>query len=51
MGVAEKAVSSIPLVGNLLSFGLGTAKDALLDAKIEDLSKNIEGLDNLANSG
>ncbi|CAG8597910.1 9170_t:CDS:10 [Ambispora gerdemannii] len=54
IGLAERAVSSIPLIGNALSFGLGTAKDALLDAKLETLSKNIQGLkdglENLANS-
>ncbi|CAG8840665.1 8600_t:CDS:2 [Gigaspora margarita] len=54
IGLAERAVSSIPLIGKALSFGLGTAKDALLDAKLETLSKNIQGLkdglENLANS-
>ena len=54
LGITEKAVNAIPFIGGALSFFFGTGKDALLDAKIEELSTNIgklqEGLQSLADS-
>ncbi|CAG8801781.1 24309_t:CDS:1, partial [Racocetra persica] len=54
LGLMEKGLNAIPVVGGFFSFLTGTAKDALTDKKFENLAKEIsglkEGLNSLADS-
>jgi len=50
LGVLERGLNAIPLVGGFMSFLTGTAKDALTDKKFEDMAKEISGVKEGLNS-
>lgn len=50
MGLAERAFNAVPVVGGILSFFTGTAKDALTDKKFENIALQLDGLKDGLNS-
>ncbi|CAG8568839.1 13101_t:CDS:10 [Ambispora leptoticha] len=50
LGLMERGLNAIPLVGGFFSFLTGTAKDALTDQKFEEIANQIQGVKEGLNS-